>query len=361
MIHLCAFALILILASSAPTTVDAVDGCMFTHGKANWDLRGLDNPQGWTIADGKVDRYDYLVNFCGNVNIADRSVAELCHNTTGAKGDVPFWSTAKAPAFQYWHDKSECHRLAQPYDAGKTATIGLMDYENPAAGVKLTFLHGDGCGKTEGFNTPVIRDLEINIRCSPADTTPVPAEVDHVYENQMCHYEFTFDSMYGCPAECPRAATAKGETPTVCAKHGACGWDPDTESPLCFCDEGYLGPACQEQCVEAACGDHGHCALDKTAGQTHCFCDEGYHFDGEAAGPEGTCKEGSGGGGSAGWVMFVLALLALAGFFAYHRRSHGESMNPCSDILCTESYGYGRQVDSGGGGSSYKPPAIGSI
>ena len=341
-------------------------GCKYTHGKANWDLTGLGNPQGWTIADGKVDRYDYLVNFCGDVT-PPPIVAKLCANTTGAKGDIPFWSTAKSPAFQYWHDKSECHRLASPYVPAPgskakpaTATMALMDEDNPAAGIKLTFLNGDGCGKTEGFDVRIRRDLEVNIRCSPSDTTPVPAEVDHVYEYQMCHYSFTFDSEYGCPAECPKGVVAKGDAPKVCSLHGACDWDFDTQSPRCACDEGYLGAACEHVCDEAACGGHGHCALDATKGQTHCFCDVGYHYD-DSGGGEGTCKEGGAGGGSAGWVLFWLTLIGFLGLFVYHRRSHGESVNPCADVLCTQEYGYGRQHDTGGGGSNYKPPAIGSI
>ena len=45
----------------------------------------------------------------------------------------------------------------------------------------------------------------------------------------------------------------------------------------------------------------------------------------------------------------------------YHRRSHGESVNPCADVLCTQEYGYGRQHDTGGGGRWYQVDDGGAV
>ncbi len=132
-------------------------------------------------------------------------------------------------AFQVNNLSGRCHRL----NSNSTDRAwALVDPVDPTRGVTLTYLHGDSCGHG------ISRELEITFLCADVYSNQPSTRVTEV---STCRYELAFESVFGCPLECPFANRK------LCGGHGVCGIDTDLGAPRCFCDAQHTGTDCMQE------------------------------------------------------------------------------------------------------------------
>lgn len=116
---------------------------------------------------------------------------------------------------------------------------------DPAGGVVLQYLNGDGC-----YTTGSKRKLDVHFICrdSILKSTNIPDNAEEfVEEPSTCEYEIRVYSGYACPLECPRNSLKE-----VCNAHGVCGYDNVQRKARCFCDDGYKGDGCESEGSESS-------------------------------------------------------------------------------------------------------------
>eukprot|EP01006_Ploeotia_vitrea_P017227 TRINITY_DN48307_c0_g1_i1.p1 TRINITY_DN48307_c0_g1~~TRINITY_DN48307_c0_g1_i1.p1 ORF type:complete len:303 (+),score=143.76 TRINITY_DN48307_c0_g1_i1:36-944(+) len=147
-----------------------------------------------------------------------------CETTSSGSGP--------APAFQVFTDgTNRCHRLGRDADSVAWA---LLDESDPAQGLSLTYLNGDACvNAATGVNTS--RELKIRFKCSGVIGS---APDSKVVEENTCKYDVEFESVFGCPLECPVNQYK------LCSGHGFCAYDEHIGRPRCFCNRGHVGADC---------------------------------------------------------------------------------------------------------------------
>jgi len=194
--------------------------CGAICGSANFDLRplkvGLQSPYRVKDLVDSVERnYTYVFNVCDDAAVPSRK----CVESPAGAGPVP--------AFQVFPDGS-CFRLAASIS---TVKYSLLDDDDPTQGVALTYTQGDEC---HFGNTTVQRELTLKFKCSES-WGKIP---DTRVEESMCKYGLVFETVYGCPTQCPFVNRK------LCGGVGFCGMDNDAQSPRCFCNEGLGGADC---------------------------------------------------------------------------------------------------------------------
>lgn len=208
----------LVIASS--TLAYAADDCSFTSHGSTFDVTPLKMGMSASyhvkdVRDTVENNYTYIFNVCGYANSPD---AEC--DKTGA-------GTGPAPAFQLFDHKKGCHRLGGVGEQYRK--FELLDEHDPTYGMQLTYGGGDKCneGKLE-------RSMTIKFICAESwGNTPNARVIE-----DECSYILEFQTVFGCPQECPFVERA------LCAGNGFCGMDSDTNKPKCFCNEGHTGADC---------------------------------------------------------------------------------------------------------------------
>ncbi len=161
--------------------------------------------------------YSFVWNFCAKVT--STSIPKVCSSIHQA-----------AAALQYLDRKdgySECNVIGN-YDENRDDThYKLIDTNNPAKGVSVTYPLGDKCP------SGALRSATIDVLCDNVHATVVSA-----LEPAYCEYHMEMKSYYGCPKECP--VTKHG----LCSSHGHCAYDYVSKAAYCFCNDGYHGADC---------------------------------------------------------------------------------------------------------------------
>lgn len=175
--------------------------------------------------------FRYFFNVCGDVvNKPAECVAQ---------------SEVDAPVFQVKPPGSasaDCH-VAGTITAD--TKLELINPENPAEGVKLSYTGGSRCAHDRANNAVPAgqgapRETTINFHCT-RDRLPNPTNVlerDAEGRSSHCEYVIEVDTMFGCPKECPISGR------DLCAGHGVCDWDKTNGAAKCFCDSGWTGVDC---------------------------------------------------------------------------------------------------------------------
>lgn len=205
------------------TNTDGKGMCGASCGTASFDLRplkvGLQSPYYVEDLYDSVERnYTYVFNVCDDAAVPSRKCSESVAGT------------GPAPAFQVFDNDDTCFRLGNSF---MNVNYSLLDVNDPTQGVAVTYLNGDPCHFSAG-NLTINRTLTLKFKCSES-WGKIP---ENRIAEDMCKYELTFDTVYGCPVQCPFVNRK------LCGGNGFCGMDNDAKSPRCFCNEGLGGPDC---------------------------------------------------------------------------------------------------------------------
>jgi hypothetical protein len=208
--------------------------CSFEAAGASFDLRPLKaGPKSsYRVRDliDSVERnYTYVFNVCENA----LPPVPLCESRPSGSGP--------GPAFQLFND-GKCKRLGKDKDSMKW---DLIDKEDPTRGVQLTYLQGDKCE----IHPELDRSMTIKFICS-SRWGKVP---DRKVGEENCQYELEFETIFGCPLECPFSGRQ------LCGGHGFCDFDNDLNAPRCFCEQNWHGADCAVEGEEETAGCGGVC------------------------------------------------------------------------------------------------------
>lgn len=189
--------------------------------KATFNLAPLQHNavSAWRVLDendANEANYTYVFNVCG---AADPLVPNK-------KCGDPLPPSA---AFQIRNSDSRCHVLNNNY---QNMTWSLIDPIDPTRGIVQTYIGGDNCPASPLGGK---RAFLVYFFCTEAY---VNEPTTRVSEPQTCEYEVNFETIYGCPLECPWKGTK------LCAGNGVCGYDNDAGVPRCFCDALHTGADC---------------------------------------------------------------------------------------------------------------------
>merc|ERR1711988_86699 len=235
---LAAAALSAALAQSPPSAQPEPMSCTHHTDGASYDLSGL--REHTIVAQDRMQTsqndYVYTVGVCKTVKPPA--------NCLLANGDsrvrhywAPAWQTKEneSPATAGDRSKLTCKYLGSPEAAQHTWTA----MEDPSKGVQLTYTGGQHCTSQPNLQ----RKLAINFKCAARTVERVEALI--IDESAHCEYEITVDSEYACPTEC-----GLSQTGSVCAAHGICGWDTDSNKARCYCNNGRTGEFCTDTVEE---------------------------------------------------------------------------------------------------------------
>jgi len=199
---------------------------LFPQVGASFDLSPLILGSGFNYqvkdsVDSVERNYSYVFNVCDKVgHLPD----PLCRKPGEEDEDL-------APAYQISEEGSFCKRLGN-LDR-PTPNWDLLDVDDPTLGVSLTYGGGEECEITKKS-----RQLTVKFQCS-TELGMSPFSMERVIEED-CHYSITVNTVFGCPMECH-----VGGNRQLCGANGFCGMDDDSNSPRCFCYEGWLGLSCE--------------------------------------------------------------------------------------------------------------------
>eukprot|EP00617_Octactis_speculum_P027477 CAMPEP_0185771842 /NCGR_PEP_ID=MMETSP1174-20130828/65468_1 /TAXON_ID=35687 /ORGANISM="Dictyocha speculum, Strain CCMP1381" /LENGTH=254 /DNA_ID=CAMNT_0028457837 /DNA_START=380 /DNA_END=1144 /DNA_ORIENTATION=+ len=165
--------------------------------------------------------------------------------------------TDASPAFQLldttW-DYHSCYRLGDSISEDNVE-FGLYDPLNPAQGFYIRYMGGNACKDTvsdkaacdDTINgvTYCRRSLKLNFLCND-EVKEIPT-FEEVEEARGCEYEASFNSIYGCPKECPK------HNGMVCNGRGLCFYDGFEDgytadgrkgTSQCLCESPFSGDDC---------------------------------------------------------------------------------------------------------------------
>lgn len=200
--------------------------CFFSDSAtgASYDLRPLRMPSAssYRVRDERnvADNYTYVFNVCGDVK-----PPAGCEKTRDGEGP--------SPVFQISNPVGKCHRLGTGGDVlGQHKVLALIDKDDPTLGISLTYIHGDRC-----HSNNVSRSLKIEFYCAD-QYGEIPD--NSIGEPSVCAYTTQFETIFGCPVECPFSNRK------LCGDNGFCGMDIDARKPRCFCMKNFYGDDCTE-------------------------------------------------------------------------------------------------------------------
>lgn len=210
----------------------------------SFDLSNLQHPASYykvkdmnaeKVPEGSYDPHGYIYafNVCGNIG-GDVPVPEQHHDGTPV---TPEEGACKdkgtTPALQIATSWNGCYRLAADVTTDEGAmAFELFDQDQPHKGVTITYPMGEKCGDLD-----VYRDLKVAFLCEDNVENTFDEE-EEVEETDTCHYELFIKSAYGCPTSCP---VTDGH---VCNNHGVCGYNTESKTASCFCNQGWQGAGC---------------------------------------------------------------------------------------------------------------------
>lgn len=200
-----------------------------SHVGAFYDLKPLTIPShkpDYYIKDGDIPctpehepTYSFTWNICSKVS--PDSLPEVCNK-----------QHKEGAAIQYVmrnDNYEECEVIGHYDPKHDDLSYKLLNEQNPAEGVSITYGLGDMCKQYQ-----VQRSATIDIQCANVENPLIVSAL----EPSKCQYHMVMKSMYGCPTSCP--ITDNG----LCNSHGYCSWDKKHKKAYCFCNEGYGGDAC---------------------------------------------------------------------------------------------------------------------
>lgn len=178
----------------------------------------------------QTSQQDYIYTFgiCNNV-----TAPPSCTDATTGNNQVKY---DKAPAWQTSAtDPKHCVYLAAPDKPQGATQWALLDENDPAAGVNLTYTGGQSCHSGGASR----RTFSILLQCAANTVEKIEQQV--IDESAHCAYDITIKSEYACPTQCGFGASRK-----LCGGHGLCGYDSDAAESRCYCNKGYHGADCSQ-------------------------------------------------------------------------------------------------------------------
>ena len=194
----------------------------------------------------------YTFQICDNVH----NVPAVCvpgSPTAGSPAPAPP-ASGSYPAYQWTNPAftnsstagapPACYALGQPLAATGTLhnrpTLGLMDVNEPAAGVSVAYASIDaGTDCVDPTGAPRDRSFTLNLQCAynawtgavqqPAGQPNIDGR-HFITEVNNCEYQATSWTTAGCPLQCPVTGGA------LCAGAGICAFDKEALAARCFCD-----------------------------------------------------------------------------------------------------------------------------
>lgn len=237
-------ATIVLAAAAAAATLGvafAAAPCSYTHETlgASFNLEPLVSSTYYSVLDMDAGHeegrnWTYVFNVCDNIGYSAATIPTT-HPPDGEDNDCEAALSVPSPALQVGNVYNWCYRLAGEVTGAESVQFGLVDETAPHRGVTLTYSVNGGPASecAEGIS----RDLELAFLCAD-DVTNSFDEEEFVEETDQCHYEIQLKSAYGCPTQC---TIVDGH---VCNAHGVCGFNYDTNTAGCFCNEGWKGDDC---------------------------------------------------------------------------------------------------------------------
>jgi hypothetical protein len=171
--------------------------------------------------------YSYVWNFCAKVT--DDSLPQVCSSIHQAAAALQYLERADG-----YH---ECDVIGNYDDLRDDTHYKLINSNNPAVGVMVTYQFGDKCP------SGLLRSATIDVHCDN-----VRSEIVSALEPNVCEYHMVMKSYHGCPVECP--ITKHG----LCSSHGHCDYDNVAKAAYCFCNDGFYGDACDQVGQTASAG-----------------------------------------------------------------------------------------------------------
>jgi hypothetical protein len=220
----------------------------------------------------------YTFQICDNVH----NVPAVCvpgSPTAGSPAPAPP-ASGSYPAYQWTNPAftnasaagapPACYALGQPLAATGTLhnrpTLGLMDVNEPAAGVSVAYASIDaGTDCVDPTGAPRDRSFTLNLQCAynawtgavqqPAGQPNIDGR-HFITEVNNCEYQATSWTTAGCPLQCPVTGGA------LCAGAGICAFDKEALAARCFCDNDLAESDCTappNKCVRGPQRAGGRC------------------------------------------------------------------------------------------------------
>lgn len=235
--------------------VGKVGSCSYKWAGLSWSLSALKKKNPYIIQDSfsnPTQNWTYVLGICNDV--PPSTYTDQCQSTTGSAGEV---MTDSSPAFQIldttW-DYHSCYRLGDSI-SDTNVEWGVYDPLNPAQGFYIRYTGGNACKDTvsdkaacdDDINgvTYCRRSLKLNFLCNN-EVKDIPT-FEEVEEARGCEYEASFNSVYGCPKECPK------HNGMVCNARGLCFYDGFEDgytadgrkgTSQCLCEAPFSGDDC---------------------------------------------------------------------------------------------------------------------
>lgn len=222
---------VIVWSAEIPCKHQFVDGPKATFDLSNLYLEDKATPymanDTYRFAQDLKRPFTYFFNVCGDV--AEPDEVELCHTNFGGKTAAAY---QHIPGNDQNKGEHECYSLGR----AEAPEWKYIDGDNAAVGVQLKYTQGSAC--RDAAEEEKERSFIIELACVH-EATALPF-ISTVYENDLCEYKVTMESIYGCPMECHTPSHDK-----VCAGHGICAMDTGTHQARCFCNAGFDGETCE--------------------------------------------------------------------------------------------------------------------
>eukprot|EP00823_Brevimastigomonas_motovehiculus_P005723 TRINITY_DN4266_c0_g1_i1.p1 TRINITY_DN4266_c0_g1~~TRINITY_DN4266_c0_g1_i1.p1 ORF type:complete len:354 (-),score=43.35 TRINITY_DN4266_c0_g1_i1:498-1481(-) len=275
-------ATLLCVLSLVSLTCASISDCTWKHPflGLSYNLKSLTrNPltdMGYRVRDSRElasANYTYVFNVCDSIS----SPADSCEPTDAGTGPAPVFQLTPT---------LKCHRLGSQNLSH--SFLHPLDRLDETAGISLTYTHGDRAWDTNR----TYRSFSIHFLCVDR---PVFEPGSKVYEDEInMHYQLSFETMFGCPSECPFAMNEKVKELRLCGGHGFCGIDNDSKAARCFCNDGRTGSDCMTAVTESSTSSPKKC--------------------------DGVCA-------AVAVVVVIMGLLLIAALFMYYRLHRLDKMN----------------------------------
>jgi len=210
-----------------------------SHSGTFYDLKPLtipDHKPDYYIKDGDIPctpehepTYSFSWNLCSKVSTDN--LPSIC--TKQKKEGAAIQYVVRDDNYE------ECEVIGRYDSSHDDLGYSLLNEQNPAEGVSITYGLGDMCKKEQ-----VQRSATIDVQCYNVDEPLIVSAL----EPSKCQYHIVMKSKHGCPTSCP--ITDNG----LCNSHGYCNWDKKNKKAYCFCNEGYGG----DSCIEGADGSESY-------------------------------------------------------------------------------------------------------